>query len=126
MLERFLALLGISEQKDEDLFEEESGEEGGASGSQYGEVTLIYCKGSKCVERREDLAEALHGGKIVVIDLKGVEKAEGQSALDFICGVAYAMRGVVMRIAPAVFLATPKRNLVDLWEEERVEAKDHE
>jgi len=31
-----------------------------------------------------------------------------------------------MRIAPAVFLATPKRNLVDLWEEERVEAKDHE
>jgi cell division inhibitor SepF len=42
------------------------------------------------------------------------------------CGVAYAMRGVVMRIAPAVFLATPKRNLVDLWEEERVEAKDHE
>jgi cell division inhibitor SepF len=61
-----------------------------------------------------------------VIDLKGVEKAEGQSALDFICGVAYAMRGVVMRIAPAVFLATPKRNLVDLWEEERVEAKDHE
>jgi len=28
MLERFLALLGISEQKDEDLFEEESGEEG--------------------------------------------------------------------------------------------------
>ena len=63
MLERFLALLGISEQKDEDLLEEELEEEGRASGSQYGEVALIYCKGSKCVERREDLAEALHGGR---------------------------------------------------------------
>ena len=53
--------------------------------------------------------------------LEGVEKAEGQSALDFICGVAYAMR-CGYEIAPAVFghsKAKPCRSMG----EERVEPK---
>jgi len=129
MLERLLALLGISRQRDEWLSDDDLkpyGEEGQTSKSSPQRAALVFCRGVICVERREDLAEALHNGQIIIVDLRNVDKGEGQSALDFICGVAYAMRGVVMRIAPAVFLATPDRNLVELWEEEKGVAHNHE
>jgi len=129
MLERLLALLGITVQKEENLQEEglESYEDvDRIPQSRAKQAALVFCKGYMCAERREDLAEALHNGKIIIVDLRNVDKAEGQSTLDFICGVAYAMRGVVMRIAPAVFLASPNRSLIDLWEEEKEVAQNHE
>jgi len=129
MLERLLALLGISRQRDEWLSDDDLkpyGEEGQTSKSSSQRAAVVFCRGVICVERREDLAEALHNGQIIIVDLRNVDKGEGQSALDFICGVAYAMRGVVMRVAPAVFLATPDRNLVELWEEEKGVAHNHE
>ena len=75
------------------------------------------------LERRERIAEALHRGMLIVVDLRKVDREVGQSALDFICGVAYATKGAVMRIAPGVFLAMPDQSLVEEWHRDEAEEK---
>ncbi len=79
------------------------------------DAVLAIVRGFLCVEQRERIAEALHQGMIIVVDLRKVDREIGQSALDFICGVAYATKGAVMRIAPGVFLAMPDQGLVEEW-----------
>jgi len=87
------------------------------------DAVLSIVRGSLCVEQRERIAEALHQGMLIIVDLRKVDRDVGQSALDFICGVAYATKGAVMRIAPWVFLAIPDQSLVEEWHSEESEKK---
>ncbi len=87
------------------------------------DAVMAIVRGSLCVEQRERIAEALHQGMLIIVDLRKVDRDVGQSALDFICGVAYATKGAVMRIAPGVFLAIPDQSLVEEWHNEESEEK---
>ncbi len=89
------------------------------------DTVLAIVRGTLCVEQRERIAEALHQGMLIIVDLRKVDREVGQSALDFICGVAYATKGAVMRIASGVFLAMPDQSLVEEWRSEDDEEKGH-
>ncbi|HPU76875.1 MAG TPA: cell division protein SepF [Thermosynergistes sp.] len=81
------------------------------------QAKVIICQGDLCAERKEELAEALHKGQIIFLDLRHSDPSLGQSTLDFVCGVAYAMKGHVMRLSPGIFLAAPRKGLLEVWEE---------
>ncbi len=73
---------------------------------------------------KEELAESIREGKMLLVDLRGMEKEPGQSLLDFLCGVAFANRGVVTRVAGGIFVAAPRKTMIEEWEEEYVAGSD--
>ncbi len=124
MLERLMALLGLVDRNGEG-FEEEDGEringleerEERVLRSPAKQADLILLRGSAGVDRKEELAEELRKGRMVLLDLRGMERETGQSLLDFLCGVASANRGTVVRVAGGVFLAAPRKTMIEEWEE---------
>jgi len=123
MFERILSLLGL--EPSEEAEDAETGDDARELEERKTRVLtppparadVIVCRGAACVGRKEDLAEVLHAGQMVIVDLRGMERDDGQSVLDFLCGVAFSMRGNVVRIAQAVFLAIPKKTMIEEWEE---------
>lgn len=83
-----------------------------------GEADLIILRGSSGPDKKEELAEALRKGKMLLVDLRGMERESGQSLLDFLCGVAFANRGTVLRVAGGIFLAAPRKTMIEEWEDE--------
>jgi cell division inhibitor SepF len=55
---------------------------------------------------------------MLLVDLRGMEREPGQSLLDFLCGVAFANRGTVLRVAGGIFLAAPRKTMIEEWEDE--------
>jgi hypothetical protein len=121
--ERFLAFLGLIEE-DEDFEEEEE-----LRGNDWeerkrrvfqpaiGKPAVILVRGQSALDRKDELAESLRMGQMVILDLRPVDLEPGQGLLDFICGAVYSTQGKVIRIAPGVFLAAPHSRLLEIWEE---------
>ena len=126
MLERLMALLGLvdpggdefSEDGEDYLRPDLEQREERVLRPAAGEADLILLRGSTGPDRKEELAEALRKGKMLLVDLRGMEREPGQSLLDFLCGVAYANRGAVTRVAGGIFLAAPRKTMIEEWEEE--------
>jgi len=122
MLKAFLELLGLLE-SEEDEFEEEVLQEEQENRKQRilsspkGQASLIICRQDNCLFYREALAKALQKGQIVIADLRNMEKESGQGILDFLSGVTCSIHGSVSRLCPGVFMASPRRYLVEEWEE---------
>ena len=124
MLERLMALLGLVE-RDREEFEDEDDER--TNGLEEREerilrppskqADIILIRGSAGADRKEELAEELRRGRMVLLDLRGMEREAGQSLLDFLCGVASANRGAVVRVAGGIFLAAPRKTMIEEWEE---------
>lgn len=131
MFERLMAMLGLAEYNYDDV----NGEDETELETTYGEedveerqkrilkspptqAQIIICRGELCLDRREELGEALHKGLNVIVDLRNVDRDVGQSVLDFLCGVAFAMRGDVVRVSPGVFMASHRKGIVEEWKEE--------
>jgi len=76
---------------------------------------MVLCRPSPDRQMREELAGALHQGRMVLVDLRSFDRESGQGLLDFLCGVAFALRGSVVRAAPGLFLASPRRGWVETW-----------
>ena len=77
---------------------------------------------------RDFLSESMIGREIRnglirvdVVDLRDFDRDSGQSLLDFLCGVAFALRGSVVRAAPGLFLVSPRRGWVENWVPEDVD-----
>ena len=81
-------------------------------------AVILIARGLEGVQRKEELALALRKGKLLLVDLRGLEREEGQSLLDFLCGVSFANRGTVLRAASGIFLAAPRKSMIEEWEEE--------
>lgn len=79
-------------------------------------ASVIICRGDHCLGNMEDLAEAVRKGKIVIADLRKMEREPGQTFLDFISGVTHAAHGVVSRLAPGIFIASPRKSMIEEWE----------
>ena len=69
-------------------------------------------------EQREARPAASVQSQAVLVIVRGMDKEPGQSLLDFLSGVAFACRGEVLRVAGGIFLAAPKKNMIDEWEED--------
>ena len=80
-------------------------------------AAIIVARGAEGIRRKEDLVQELRRGRMVLVDLRGLERETGQSLLDFLCGVASANRGTVVRVAGGVFLVAPKKTMIEEWEE---------
>lgn len=123
MWERFLAFLGLIEEDDD--FEEEEQFRGNDWEERkrrvfqpaIGKPAVILVRGQSALDRKEELAESLRMGQMVILDLRPVDLEPGQGLLDFVCGAVYSTQGKVIRIAPGVFLATPHSRLLETWEE---------
>ena len=124
MLERLMALLGLVDRDGEEFEEEETERTNGLEDREERilrppstQADIILLRGSAGVDRKEELAEELRKGRMVLLDLRGMERETGQSLLDFLCGVASANRGTVVRVAGGVFLVAPKKTMIEEWEE---------
>lgn len=120
-MKKLLALFGFVERDEEDLDLITSEEEFRERGERLRRPlamggALVVCRGNHCLERREELLQALRGGRGVLIDLRGVEREEGQALLDDLSGAVEASQGVVMRLAPALFLALAHHSFVEVLE----------
>lgn len=124
MLERLMALLGLVDRDGEEFEEEETERTNGLEEREERilrppskQADIILLRGAAGVDRKEELAEELRKGRMVLLDLRGMERETGQSLLDFLCGVASANRGTVVRVAGGVFLVAPKKTMIEEWEE---------
>jgi cell division inhibitor SepF len=126
MFERLLVRLGILEEVEDIAVEDDVLQERKRRVLEPlpSETTLVLCRGSACIERREALGEALRQGRLVLMDLRTCERGVGQNILDFVCSVAYAEKGDVRRIAPGVFLALSDVTVLEEWDMARTEKKD--
>ncbi|ADE57526.1 MULTISPECIES: cell division protein SepF [Aminobacterium] len=130
MFERLMAMLGLAEYDYDDVGNEAALEVPVRTEEDLEErqkrvlktpptqAQIVICRGELCLDRREELGEALHRGLMVIVDLRNMERDVGQSVLDFLCGVAFAMRGDVVRVSPGVFIASPRKGITEEWKEE--------
>lgn len=121
MMKRFLAMIGLAEDPEERLDvalppEEIREREERLRRPMPSGAGALICRGPEAIDRRKELLEALRGGRVVIIDLRGVERETGQALLDYLSGVVEAGRGLLMRLAPAVFLVVTHESLVEVWE----------
>lgn len=123
MLDRFKELLGFGggdegEEHEGGPFPDEGQQERRPAAGVPSQAVLVIVRGKIGQERKEELAELIRAGKMVILDLRGMDKEPGQSLLDFLSGVAFACRGEVLRVAGGIFIAAPRKNMIDEWEEE--------
>lgn len=77
---------------------------------------MILCRGGGCVELLDDMIGALKQGKIVLLDLQGVDDVEGgQKTLNRLYETVSSMRGALIRVSKTVFLATPVKSACEEW-----------
>ena len=123
VLERLMTLLGLvdartNEDDDEEIQPNLEEREERVLRPPAGRSDLVFLRGAAGVNRKEELAELLQNGKMLLVDLRGMERDPGQSLLDFLCGVAFANRGTVIRVAGGIFLAAPRKTMIEEWEDE--------
>ncbi len=121
MMKRLLSMIGLAEDPEDRLDtvlppEEIREREERLRRPMPSGAGVLICRGPEAIGRRKELLEALRGGRVVIIDLRGVEREAGQALLDYLSGVVEAGRGLLMRLAPAVFLVVSHESLVEVWE----------
>lgn len=79
-------------------------------------ASVIICRDSNCPANQEELAEALRKGKVLIADLRKIDRDSGQAFLDFISGVIHATHGFIARLAPGIFIAAIGRSTVEEWD----------
>jgi len=89
-------------------------------------ASVIICRDGNCPANQEELAEAIRKGKVLIADLRKIDRESGQAFLDFISGVIHAAHGFIARLAPGIFIAAAKKSMVEEWDypiEERGDRK---
>ena len=54
-----------------------------------------------------EIADALRGGRVVIVNLQGMERGLLQRIVDFTSGVAYTLEGKIQKLAEAMYLVVP-------------------
>ena len=148
MLNRFFELLGMSDDYDDDDIVITSHRGDKAVGDKIcAEVDkraerlkkpmpvrpeMVFCRGHACTELLDDMISALRQGRIVLLDLHGVDDVKGgQETLNRMYESVISMKGALIRVSKTVFLATPVKTACEEWvveegEEKLKEVKDGE
>ena len=112
VLHRIGSFFALSEDDESDFIDEEaaparrnvvafSGREGRRSGA---EVSVYAPRSFGDVT---EIADALRGNRVVIINLQGMERALLQRIVDFTSGVAYTLEGKIQKLAEAMYLIVP-------------------
>lgn len=54
-----------------------------------------------------EIADALRGNRVVIVNLQGMERGLLQRIVDFTSGVAYTLEGKIQKLAEAMYLVVP-------------------
>ncbi len=73
-------------------------------GANAGEVSLFAPRTFADVT---DIADALRGRQVVIVNLQGVDRGLLQRVVDFTSGVAYTLDGKIQKLADAMYLVVP-------------------
>ena len=68
----------------------------------------------------QTLADAIRGGRSVVLDLRGTEPEMVRRLVDFASGLTYALDGKMSKTAQGVILVTPSGTSIGMAEQERL------
>jgi cell division inhibitor SepF len=69
-----------------------------------GEVTVFVPKSFGDVS---EIADALRGRQVVIINMQGLERMLLQRIVDFVSGVAYTLEGKMQKLTDVMFLVAP-------------------
>ena len=112
VLHRIGSFFALSEDDENDYVDEEtaparrnvvafSGREGRRAGA---EVSVYAPRSFGDVT---EIADALRGNRVVIVNLQGMERALLQRIVDFTSGVAYTLEGKIQKLAEAMYLIVP-------------------
>jgi len=73
-------------------------------GANAGEVSLFAPRTFADVT---DIADALRGRQVVIVNLQGIDRGLLQRVVDFTSGVAYTLDGKIQKLADAMYLVVP-------------------
>lgn len=76
---------------------------------------VVLCRGEVAVELLEDMLNALRQGRLVLVDLGGVEMEDANSVLESLHQTVTASRGALFRVSRTTFLATPVKTACEEW-----------
>ncbi|MCF4150764.1 cell division protein SepF [Dethiosulfovibrio sp. F2B] len=76
---------------------------------------VVLCRGADCLELKDDLLSALRQGRLILIDLQGVDLDLGNELLAAINEVIAASKGSLLRVSRSSFLATPVKTACEEW-----------
>ncbi len=85
---------------------------------------LIIVRGNDCVKLLEDLFGALRLGKLVLLDLQGIDVEGGQKVLNSLFEAARSMHGGFFRVDHSCVLISPVKGCVEEWALEGDEVED--
>jgi FtsZ-interacting cell division protein YlmF len=137
MLGKFLELLGLDDVLKKDEKKEDSNRKKWADtkgdvadhSEEYAtrrEITdtkedpsVVLCRQENCLAFMNSISSAIAEGRVVIADLRKMDKDEGQQVVDFLCREAYSKDGTVSRLCAGIFMASARKTLVEEWIEEK-------
>ncbi len=76
---------------------------------------VVLCRGDVVVELLDDMLNALRQGRLVLLDLGGVDLKDANSVLESLHQTVTASRGALFRVSRTTFLATPVKTACEEW-----------
>ena len=137
MLGKFLELLGLDDVLKKDDKEEEPNRNKWADrkddvadhGEDYAtrmeipgtkeDPSVILCRQGNCLAFMDSISSAIAEGRVVIADLRKMDKDDGQQVVDLLCREAYSQDGTVSRLCAGIFMASARKTLVEEWIEEK-------
>jgi len=137
MLGKFLELLGLDDVLKKDDKEEDPNRKKWADrkddvadhGEEYTtgreipdtkeDPSVVLCRQENCLVFMDSMASAIAEGRVVIADLRKMDKDDGQQVVDLLCRETYAQDGIVSRLCAGIFMASARKTLVEEWIEEK-------
>jgi len=114
VLHRITSFFALHEDDEEEQYEEEAqprrnvvsfaGREGRRLSAAGSEVSVFMPRSFGDVT---EIADALRGNRVVIVNLQGIERPLLQRIVDFTSGVAYTLDGKIQKLAEAMYLVVP-------------------
>jgi SepF-like predicted cell division protein (DUF552 family) len=81
--------------------------------------SVVLCRQKNCLVFMDSISSAIAEGRVVIADLRKMNKDEGQQVVDLLCREAYSQDGTVSRLCAGIFMASVRKTLVEEWIEEK-------
>ncbi|PIE54868.1 MAG: hypothetical protein CSA35_04440 [Dethiosulfovibrio peptidovorans] len=132
MLNRLFELLGMSDDYDDEIVVTSHKEGESKTGESLQDLSqsermqrvmsplptkaeVVLCRGGACAELKDELISAVRQGRLVLVDLQGVDLDEGNAFLSGLHEVTAASHGALLRVSRTAFLATPVKTACEEW-----------
>ncbi len=76
---------------------------------------VVLCRGESSFELLDDVLNALRQGRLVLVDLQGLDADRGNKVLDSLHQSITSSRGALFRVSRTTFLASPVKTACEEW-----------